>query len=178
VWVYEIVPGAMLTGSSTPGAIVSITLELGTPSGRVLVWGTRARVGATGTFRLRVPYSTRGGPQSAFLPLGPYRVQTLEDEIEVEVDEASIRGGREVPVAPIDHEAGRSASRAGLDVRIRALADHGGGVRRVSALVLASRVPGAHPYGLCSARGMVGDQRSTGLPSQEERTDSIWHATI
>lgn len=102
VWLYEIVTGAVITGSSTPGAAVSIALELGTPWGRPEVWQDRLRADETGTFRFRVPYATKGGPESTFPPIGPYRLRTPQGQFEIEVDEESVRAGGVVPVPAPD----------------------------------------------------------------------------
>jgi len=98
VWLFEIVAGAIVTGSTTPGAEVSIALELATPWGEPEVWRERTRADETGTFRIRVPYATKGGPESAFPPSGAYRLRTEQGEVEVEVDEESVRAGGRVPV--------------------------------------------------------------------------------
>ncbi len=98
VWLYEIVAGAVITGSSTPGADVLIALDLGTPWGRPQVWQERLQADESGTFRFRVPYATKGGPESTFPPLGPYRLETPQGPLEIEVDEASVREGLLVPV--------------------------------------------------------------------------------
>jgi len=101
VWLFEIVAGALVTGSSTPGAEVSIALELGTPWGAAEIWRDRSQADESGTFRFRVPYATRGGPESAFPPTGAYRLRTLQGEVAIEVDEASVLGGSLVPAPAI-----------------------------------------------------------------------------
>ncbi len=102
VWLYEIVAGAVIAGSSTPGATVSIALELGTPWGRSQIWQERLRADAQGRFRFRVPYATQGGPESTFPPLGPYRLETPDGVHAIEVDEAAVRAGRRIAVPALE----------------------------------------------------------------------------
>lgn len=90
-WLYEIVPGAVISGRATPDSTVSIMLRLGTPSGLPRTWVDRQRTDATGEFRLRVPYSTVDAPESGFIPTGPYLLRTDRGEVEVDVSEHAIQ---------------------------------------------------------------------------------------
>jgi dolichyl-diphosphooligosaccharide--protein glycosyltransferase len=93
LWLYEIVPGAIVVGSATPGSLVSARLSLQSSSGRVLEWVTHEHADETGAFRLRLPYSTAGMPESSIVPLGSYHLHTDRGVAEFEVTEASVQDG-------------------------------------------------------------------------------------
>ncbi len=101
VWLYEVVPGATLVGTSEPGATIAVSIELGTPWGGTQVWRSHGRADGDGTFRMRVPYATRGGPETGIAPRGAYRVRAPEGSFEVHVDEAEIQAGRPVAVVGV-----------------------------------------------------------------------------
>jgi asparagine N-glycosylation enzyme membrane subunit Stt3 len=98
-WLYEVVSGADIVGSATPGELILVQLLLGTPSGPPFTWTTRQRVDETGEFRLRVPYATIDAPLSGFMPLGPYQLRTRRGVSEIDVTEAAIQDGATI-IAP------------------------------------------------------------------------------
>ena len=59
---------------------------------------TASRADADGVARLRVPYASRESHEA--FATGAWTVSVGDRSVEVEVDEAAVRGGGEVPVAP------------------------------------------------------------------------------
>lgn len=98
-WLYEIVAGAVIVGSATPGSRVTAELRLRSPAGTPLIWTTRQRTDENGEFRLRVPYATIGMADSGITPMGPYRLRNYQGVVEFDVTEASVRDGATI-VAP------------------------------------------------------------------------------
>jgi asparagine N-glycosylation enzyme membrane subunit Stt3 len=101
-WLYEIVRGAIATGSATPGSRVTIELTLDTPSGHSRSWSTRQRVDKTGKFLLRLPYATIDTPKTGFTPLGHYRLRTARGVAEFDVTEAAVQEGATVQAPAIE----------------------------------------------------------------------------
>jgi dolichyl-diphosphooligosaccharide--protein glycosyltransferase len=92
---YEIVPGAVLIGRTTPRAWVRARLELATNRKRSFVYATRVRADADGVYRLRVPYANEGQP--GFFELGAeYFVSCGGEEAGVVVTEDDVQAGRSV----------------------------------------------------------------------------------
>jgi asparagine N-glycosylation enzyme membrane subunit Stt3 len=98
-WLYEIVTGAVVVGSTTPGSRVTAELRLRSPSGHPRTWTTRQQADENGEFRLRVPYATVGAADSGFTPLGPYTLRSHRGVVEFDVPEAAVHEGATV-VAP------------------------------------------------------------------------------
>ena len=107
---FEVVQGAVLQVPASPGSTVEAELSLASPFGRPLAWRARARAGADGWARLRVPNPTfASAPVHA---LGPYRVAADGRAIHASVSEEQVRTGAVVVVlapdtagpAPATHE--------------------------------------------------------------------------
>jgi asparagine N-glycosylation enzyme membrane subunit Stt3 len=101
-WLYEIVAGAVVVGSTTPNSRVTAELRLRSPSGHPQTWTTRQRANENGEFRLRVPYATVGAAESGFTPLGPYKLRNHRGVVEFDVTEASVRDGATVVVPTLE----------------------------------------------------------------------------
>ncbi len=95
---FEVVEGARLRVPAEPGSEVLAEIWLASPLGRSFAWRARARAGADGMARLRVPYPTRGA--APVRTLGSYRVRAGERDLRVEVSESDVREGRVVAVEP------------------------------------------------------------------------------
>jgi len=94
--VFELVPGARLSGRASPMAVVRARLDLDL-SDRSFPYVTTTRADATGAWVLRVPYSTAGLPPSV-VPDLRYRVSCGMGEVEVGVPEEAVRQGLTIPV--------------------------------------------------------------------------------
>jgi hypothetical protein len=58
-WLWERVPGAVLEARGSPGEVLELSIPVRYPKARrELTWRGRARAGADGIARLRVPYAT------------------------------------------------------------------------------------------------------------------------
>ena len=68
LWLYEVVPGAIIVGSEIPGTPVWIELQIETPMGEVLTWSNRRRVDELSDGRLAYIYmpNTGGAGRAAF----------------------------------------------------------------------------------------------------------------
>ncbi len=114
IWLYEIVPGAVVTGSATPDSVVAISLELESDSGKNLRWATRRRTDKEGEFRIRVPYATVGAPSSAIHSLGQYQLRTEQGVVATfDVTEDALQQGLKIP-APNVVES-HSSSEGGVE---------------------------------------------------------------
>ena len=74
--VYEIVPGALVVGRAVPGAFVEAQLAIEPIEGGGFLYRTRAQADATGTYRIRLPYSNDG-------EASPFRGEGSPGEIRV-----------------------------------------------------------------------------------------------
>jgi dolichyl-diphosphooligosaccharide--protein glycosyltransferase len=92
-WLYEVVPGARVVGTTAPRSRVDVELDLRTPHGGRRTWQTRARADAEGHFELRLPYATVGAPPAGFMPEGDYRVRTADGTRALAVPEAAVQTG-------------------------------------------------------------------------------------
>ena len=101
-WLYEVVRGAVVVGSATPGSAVVVELRFGSPSGDPRIWSTRQRADETGEFRLGLPYATIGAPDSRFTPLGPYRLRTELGVTEFDITEDLVQNGGTINAPAID----------------------------------------------------------------------------
>jgi dolichyl-diphosphooligosaccharide--protein glycosyltransferase len=94
--VFETVPGALLEGRASPGALVGVRLGVFTNRGRKFLFETHAVAEPSGAYRVRVPYATEGGPEG--VRTAPfYRLQCGEELRVVAVDEAAVTQGRSLP---------------------------------------------------------------------------------
>jgi asparagine N-glycosylation enzyme membrane subunit Stt3 len=102
VRIFELVPGALLTGSATPATQVRARITISNPltqEERTIAYATMTD--QDGRFSLRVPYAT-GGPVSeapgTIVVKGTYTVEWDDQTQSVEVSEEEVKAGREVPV--------------------------------------------------------------------------------
>ncbi|MBW2271176.1 MAG: hypothetical protein JRH16_21710 [Deltaproteobacteria bacterium] len=100
--VYEIVPGASVTGVTRPGVFVSAILGLRTPYGDSFEWADQSLSDSSGRFELRLPYATRGGDFSQVEPDGPYTIASEGASVLLDVSELAVREGAEIEVPPFD----------------------------------------------------------------------------
>jgi dolichyl-diphosphooligosaccharide--protein glycosyltransferase len=97
--VFEVVPGAVLSGRCAPGASVTAVLELETGRGGTLRYEPRATAGPEGTFSLRVAYPTiRDTRESDVLARDAYRIQCAGGGGTARVSEQAVREGQSVEV--------------------------------------------------------------------------------
>lgn len=101
-WLYEIVRGAVVVGSATPGSLITAELELDSPSGHPRTWTIRQRANETGEFRMRLPYATVGTTTSAFPARGPYRLRSQEGVVEFDVTETAVSNGEILAAAKFE----------------------------------------------------------------------------
>jgi asparagine N-glycosylation enzyme membrane subunit Stt3 len=91
--VFEVVPGARITGRTRPGAEVSVNLRLVTNAGRTMYFTDRTRSDREGRYDFRVPYSTETA-QGDTRPVGQYGISgNGPGGIRVPVTEAEVIGG-------------------------------------------------------------------------------------
>lgn len=97
---FEIVPGALIEVSGTPGEHASAQVELATSTGRHVSYRQDAVIGPDGSAALRVPYATQGTRPAAagVRARGPYWVQVGGRGQALQVPEAAVRAG--TPVVP------------------------------------------------------------------------------
>lgn len=93
---FEVVPGAVLTGRAPPGSTVRAELPLRSNTGEALRAIHVARADDEGRYALRVAHATR--PLGAVMPEGPWRVSHDGGERTVEVPAEAVREGRELQV--------------------------------------------------------------------------------
>jgi dolichyl-diphosphooligosaccharide--protein glycosyltransferase len=95
VALFEIVPGARVVGAASPGAKVSVELELRAGPGRVW-YRARTEASPEGTYELRLPYPTDVAVSREVEAIGPYRVRVESRSAALEVREADVRAGAEL----------------------------------------------------------------------------------
>lgn len=90
--VYELVRGAEIVGRAAPGASIELRAGVSTNRGRRFFYERRIRAGSDGSWRVRVPYATVGGPEA--LRVAPrYRVKCGDEVRGVVVSEDAVRRG-------------------------------------------------------------------------------------
>lgn len=97
VKIFEIVPGAIVRISVSPGVSGAVDLKLTSSStGRQLHYLQAIEADESGTIQFRVPYPTSGNlPPSLFEPEGPYRIRVPgKKPIRFQVTEDDIQTGR------------------------------------------------------------------------------------
>ncbi len=97
VRIFELVPGAVVTGNAAPGTAVMAQLRLHSPtSGRSWLAHWRTQAGAGGVFLLRLPYPTTG-PISRVVGTvvvqGPYKITVGTTVSSFQIDEYSVSRG-------------------------------------------------------------------------------------
>jgi dolichyl-diphosphooligosaccharide--protein glycosyltransferase len=94
VALFEVVPGALVTGSAPPGADVSFTLRLHNERGASHLHRTRAQAAPDGRYELRLPYATDGRAASSIRAAGAYRIRCGERSSRLDVSEEDVIEGR------------------------------------------------------------------------------------
>ena len=95
--VFELVPGALLSGRTIPYGSVFVTLELTTSQGRSVRYATRASASGDGLYEIRVPYATLGGPPSTGVAES-YTVACDTASVSAVVPESAVQAGAKVSV--------------------------------------------------------------------------------
>ena len=91
--VFEVVPGALITGRTRPNTAVSLRLPLIVSSGRMMDYTDTTRSDKKGTYDFRVPYSTET-VQGDTKPMGRYVISGSSlGEIRIGVTEAEVVQG-------------------------------------------------------------------------------------
>lgn len=102
VRIFEVVPGALLTGHAKPGSQVRATIVTRNPlTGEDHPVLYAATADSDGSFSIRVPYPTDKpmSPAPGTIEVkGPYRVEIDDKPLELQVPEADIQAEREIPV--------------------------------------------------------------------------------
>lgn len=94
--IYEVVPGARITGHATPLADIQLDLGMRVDRMRSFSYRSTARADHAGRYSFTVPYSTE--PREGVTAEGPYRIQTGSGETTlVHVSEDAVTRGLEVP---------------------------------------------------------------------------------
>jgi dolichyl-diphosphooligosaccharide--protein glycosyltransferase len=98
--IFEIVPGARITGRARPGAVVraELPIRLGRRGGMIFSGETRA--GADGGYQIVVPYANDAAAHE-IRPAGAYRIRSDGREIAVSVSDTQVREGALVEAPPI-----------------------------------------------------------------------------
>lgn len=115
LWLYERVPGAVLTGTAPPGSRVVATLDF-REQGRPHVWRAFADTNGLGTFTLRIPFPS-GLVRPAFSSDPRFALSVGDGPVvRVEVPERSVRQGATIPIGrlpPPGRAAGQTGGTAG-----------------------------------------------------------------
>jgi len=93
---FEVVPGALLEGTATPGSEVRAELSLRSNTGELLKAVHTTRPGEDGRYRLRVALASE--PLGEVTPLGPWQVVADGAAQQVAVSAEAVRSGHAVPV--------------------------------------------------------------------------------
>lgn len=93
--VFEVVPGATLTGTVAPATPITATLPLITNTGARLLYRREAIADEEGRFTLRLAYPTQSSAEVR--AEGPYRVELGAGRVEdVQISEADVREGANI----------------------------------------------------------------------------------
>jgi asparagine N-glycosylation enzyme membrane subunit Stt3 len=97
--VFEVVPGAIITGKAKPFSIVLLRLPLATSANREFLFQDAAAAGQDGRYRFRVPYATTKQLQGATLVRDNYQVYGAGiPNRKVSITEQDVREGRTISV--------------------------------------------------------------------------------
>ncbi len=97
--VFEIVPGAVLCGTTRPEAVVTVSGKVKTGTGREFAYRDETRADAAGRFTIVVPYAT-GKPEFSDTTLADgYAVEAAGASGRARPSEAEVRSGASVAVA-------------------------------------------------------------------------------
>jgi dolichyl-diphosphooligosaccharide--protein glycosyltransferase len=93
--IYEVVPGARITGHAAPLADIRLDIDLRVDGAPRFSYRSSARADRSGRYSFTVPYSTE--PSEGVTAVGPYRIQTGQEETRlVHVSEEAVMTGLEV----------------------------------------------------------------------------------
>ncbi|MDY7230578.1 STT3 domain-containing protein [Hyalangium rubrum] len=99
--VFQVVPGAVLTGHGPPGETVTASLRLRNHHGRTFEYVRKARVDPSGRFELRVAYPTEGTPWVAPHDVGgSYALSLGTRTLSVTVPRAAVESGANIEALP------------------------------------------------------------------------------
>jgi asparagine N-glycosylation enzyme membrane subunit Stt3 len=102
--VFERVPGALITGQTTPGARVQISTRIQTYFRREFDYLDEVVADAEGRFARRVPYAQQKSPLTALAAMAPYRIVTPEGILAAVATEADIIQGRTLRLTQVTEE--------------------------------------------------------------------------
>jgi dolichyl-diphosphooligosaccharide--protein glycosyltransferase len=94
VALFEVVPGARVTGSAPPGQELSFELLLRTEAGAPRLYRATARASSDGRYVLRLPYSTETPVHSSVAGVGKYQVRCADLAAELALSEGDVQEGR------------------------------------------------------------------------------------
>jgi hypothetical protein len=110
VRIFEMVPGALLTGQARPGSEVRASIKLRNPlteKTHQVAYSTTAD--QDGRFSIRVPYATDQPMSSApgtVVVEGPYLIEIDDQPLQLEVTESDVQGGQELNLTKARPAAG------------------------------------------------------------------------
>lgn len=102
--VFERVPGALITGQTTPGARVQISTRIRTYFQREFDYLDEVVADAEGRFARRVPYAQQKSPLTTLAAVAPYRIVTPEGVFAAVATEADITQGRTLQLTQVTEE--------------------------------------------------------------------------
>lgn len=94
VALFEVVRGALVTGSAPPGEDLSFELKLRNEPGVSRLYRARTQASSDGRYQLRLPYATDARAASSVRATGPYRVRCGDRSWELAVSEDDVLEGR------------------------------------------------------------------------------------
>lgn len=92
---YEIVPGAHVTGTAAPGALVTLRLPLHAGSSGRFVYATETTADASGRYELTLPYANQGSVTD-LRPAAHYELSSGALRATLAIDESAVREGRRI----------------------------------------------------------------------------------
>ena len=98
--VYEIVPGARITGRARPGAPVRAELRIALGKRGRMIFSGEAHAGADGRYEIAVPYAN-DVPGREIRPGDAYRIRSDGREVSVSVSDTQVREGATVDAPPL-----------------------------------------------------------------------------
>jgi asparagine N-glycosylation enzyme membrane subunit Stt3 len=93
--IFEHVPGVQLQGTTRPGLVVTVSLQLRNDQGRTVNYRDTVQAGADGTFSFHLPYPT-DSKSGDFSPLGSYTLTLGEERRQLWIAEAAVLAGKTV----------------------------------------------------------------------------------
>jgi hypothetical protein len=98
--VFEIVPGARITGRATRGAQVTLRLPIALGARGRMVFTTTGLAGADGRYELVVPYAN-GAAASEVQPDPSYELLSSGRRVRIAVSDTEVRNGERVEAPPL-----------------------------------------------------------------------------